>query len=126
MKSQHQRLGILCPVFRPQALCPYSAGGAELGDLLEEIDVGIKEERYARHKLIDVQPACNPRLDISKSVGECECQFLTGCRTGLPDVVAADRNRIPLRNLFVHELEHVDNELHVRVTPINPILLLYL
>ena len=35
---------------------PDAAGGAVLGDLLEEVDVRVEEERQARRELVDVEP----------------------------------------------------------------------
>ena len=66
----------------------------ELGDLLEEVDVRIEEERQPRREPLDVQPAGQPELDVPEPVGEGERELLRGGRAGLPDVVAGHRQRL--------------------------------
>ncbi|MDZ7630422.1 MAG: hypothetical protein U5K74_03405 [Gemmatimonadaceae bacterium] len=45
-----------------QHSCPDAAGGAQLGDLLEEIVVDVEEERQPRREGVDIQPALDSAL----------------------------------------------------------------
>ena len=45
-------------------------GGAVLGDLLEEVDVRVEEERQARRERVDVEAGLQPELDVREAVGD--------------------------------------------------------
>ncbi len=70
---------------------PDPAGGAVLGDLLEEVDLRVEEEAQARREVVDVQAALDGLLDVGQAVLERERELLRGGRAGLADVVARDR-----------------------------------
>ena len=55
---------------------PDPAGGAELGDLLEEVDVRVEEERQARGERVHVQPAGQAELHVAEPVSQREREFL--------------------------------------------------
>ncbi len=55
---------------------PDLARGAELGNLFEEVAVGIEEEAEARAEVIDIQAAAARPLDILNTVIDGERQFL--------------------------------------------------
>ena len=78
---------------------PDAPGGPVLGDLLEEVDVGVEEEAEAGRELVDRQAGRHRRLDVGEPVGQGEGQLLGGRRSGLADVVARDRDRVPARQL---------------------------
>ncbi len=85
--------------------------------------MGIEEEREPGGEGIDVQATANSCLHIGEAVGEGEGQLLGGGGPGLPDVIAAHRNRVPQRDVFGAELDHVDDEPHVRLRWEDPLLL---
>ena len=70
---------------------PDPAGGPELRDLLEEVDVRVEEERQPGRERVDVEPAGQAEFDVAEAVGERERQLLRGGRAGLTDVVAGHR-----------------------------------
>ncbi len=94
-----------------------------LGDLLEEVDVGVEEEREARGEVVDVEAALDRPLDVGEPVLEGERELLLGRRSGLADVVAADRDRMPARHLPRAPLDHVGDEPHRRLDREAPLLL---
>ena len=89
---------------------PDAARGAQLGDLLEEVVVDVPEERQPRREVVDVEPARDAALDVGEAVGERERQLLRGRRSGLANVVAGDRDRVPLRRVLGAPLEAVDDQ----------------
>ena len=89
---------------------PEPPRGAELGDLLEEVVVGVEEEREARAERVDVEARRQARLDVGAGVGQRERHFLDRGRAGLTDVVAADRDRVPLRHLAFAERDDVGDD----------------
>ena len=94
---------------------PDPARGPELGDLLEEVAVAVEEERQARREVVDPQAAREGRLDVGHPVGDREGQLLDRGRAGLADVVAADRDRVPARQLARPELDRVGHQAHRRL-----------
>jgi hypothetical protein len=83
----------------PHPAGPDAAGGAELADLFEEVDVGVEEERQPGGEVVDVEAGGERQLDVGEAVGERERQLLGGGRARLADVVARDRDRVPARHL---------------------------
>ena len=55
-RISHER-GFLALEPLAQLARPDPAGGAVLGDLLEEVEVGVEEEREPRRELVDVEAA---------------------------------------------------------------------
>ena len=55
---------------------PDAARGAQLRDLLEEVEVAVPEERQPRREVVDVEPALHALLDVGEAVGERERQLL--------------------------------------------------
>src|SRR5437879_2711698 len=76
---------------------PDPAGRAELRDLLEEVAVDVEEERELPREVIDVQAALHRRVRVRDRVGEGEGELLDRGRARFADVVARDRDRVPLR-----------------------------
>src|ERR1035437_4157292 len=115
MESQPHRTGIL----RLEALFhnpgPHSASSAELGDLLEEVDMGIEKERKPRCKSVHVHfLSVDHVLYISDAIGQGKSQFLDGRRTGFSDVIAADADGVPARDEFSAEFDGVADQANGR------------
>ncbi len=89
-----------------------SPGGAELGDLLEEVAVRVEEERDARRELVDVEPGVDAVLHVLDAVAQRERQFLQRRRARLADVIPADRDRVPPRHFLRAEREDVGDQPH--------------
>ena len=89
---------------------PQPARGAELRDLLEKIVVRVEEEREALAEAIDVEPGVDGRLDVRDRVREREGHLLDGRRSRLADVIPADRDRVPVRQLPLAEREDVGHD----------------
>jgi hypothetical protein len=94
---------------------PDPPGRAVLRDLLEEVEVRVEEEGEPRREVVHVQPALARPLDVREPVRERERKLLGGVRAGLADVVARDRDRMPLGHLARAELDHVGDEPHRRL-----------
>src|SRR5215472_11766753 len=77
---------------------PQPARSAELGDLLEEIIMDVEEERQAAGKLVNLEPSLERGFDVSDRIGQGERKFLHRSRTGFADVIARNRNSIPVGN----------------------------
>ena len=89
---------------------PEPPRGAELRDLLEEVVVRGEEERQPLAEPIDVEAGGARRLDVGDRVGERERHFLHRRRSGFADVVAADRDRVPVRQLALAPREDVRDD----------------
>ena len=78
---------------------PDAARRAELRDLLEEIIVRVEEERDLAGDLLDRKRGGARGLEIGDAVREGEGDLLHRRRAGLADVVPADADRVPARQL---------------------------
>ena len=97
-RSIHER-GFFAPN-RSRITCAQMRRAARsFGDLLEEVVVRVEEERQPRREVVDVKPGGERRLDVGDAVGQREGELLDRGRAGLADVVAGDRDRVPLRNV---------------------------
>ena len=123
MEAQLPRLGIFSAVHIAHAARIDAAGGAELADLFEEIDVRVEEKRKTRCKGIDVHARFHGRLDIGKAVGKRKGEFLHGRRARFADVIPRDRDRVPEWHLIAAELHHIDDHAHVRTRGKDPLFL---
>ena len=112
VEPAQQRLGVRRPEPLAHDRRPHPAGGPELGDLLEQLRPGREEEGQAPGEVVDVEAPLDGRLDVGDGVGQGEGQLLRGGRAGLAHVVAADRDRVPARQLAGAELEDVGHEAH--------------
>ena len=102
---------------------PDPPGGAELGDLLEKIDVRVEEEGQPGRELIHVQAAGQAEFHVAEPVGQREGQFLGGRRARLPDVVAGHRQRLVPGDVLAAVLHQVADEAQVRARLEQPLLL---
>ena len=89
---------------------PDPAGGAELGDLLQQRGAGHEEERQPGREVVDVQPGGERGADVLDAVGQGERDLLRGRGPGLGHVVAGDRDRVPLRDLAAAVREDVGDQ----------------
>ena len=104
-------------------LVPDAAGGAILGDLFEEIVVGVEEEGKLRNELIHVHAAAHAPFDIFDAVAQRERQFLNGGRARFANVITADGDGIEFGSVAYAEFERVDDQAHRRLRRINVFLL---
>src|SRR5262249_22380863 len=104
----------VCHAPRPQA-----ARCAELRDLFDEIVVRVEEKRDALAELVDVQAGLDRGLNICRSVCDGERDFLDGRGTCLSNVVAANRNRVPLGEMPLAEGENIGDDSQRRARRIN-------
>ena len=72
-----------------------------------------KNERRGAKSSID-EAALERRVDVAEAVGQRERDFLHRGRAGLADVVARDRDRVPLRHAIGAERDHVGDQLQGR------------
>ena len=98
VEAHQQRALVLRAVGVAQLARPDPAGGAVLGDLLEEVDVRVEEERQPRRELVHVEAALDRVLHVGEAVLQRERQLLLRRRARLADVVAGDRDRVPARH----------------------------
>ena len=98
---------------------PQPPRGAELRDLLEEVVVRVEEEREPRPERVDVEAGVARRLHVGDRVGERERHFLHRRRARLANVVAADRDRVPLRHFALAEREDVGDDAQRRLRRID-------
>ena len=75
----------------------------------------VPEERESRRELIDVEAPRDAPFDIGEPVGKREGELLRRRRAGLANVIAGDRDRIPLWGLRCSPLEAVDDEAERRL-----------
>ena len=85
---------------------------AQLGDLLEEVDVGVEEEAQSGGERVDRQPCLEGQFDVGEAVGQGERQLFSGGGARFADVVAGDRDRVPTRHLRGGERDRVAHESH--------------
>ncbi len=93
---------------------PDLARGAELGDLLKEVVMGIEEEAQPGSEIVDAQPAAQRPLHVLHAVIEGESELLQRRRTCLANVIAADRDGVEARSKTRAELKGVDHQAHGR------------
>ena len=82
--------------------------------------MNVPEERQTGRERIDVQAPRNSSFNVSEPVRECKRELLRGGGTCFANVVAADRDRIPLRNVLGGPLEAVHDKSEGRLDRIHP------
>ena len=93
---------------------PEATRRAELRHFLEEVVVRVEEEGEALAELVGRQAGSDGRLRVRDAVRERERELLNGGRAGLADVVAGDRDRVPLRNVLGGVGEQIRRDPHRR------------
>ena len=103
-------------ILRAEALAhdagPEAAGGAEFGDLFDEVVVRVEEEREARGEAVDVETGVDGSLDVGHAVGQGEGDLLRGGGAGLAHVVAGDGDGVPIGDFGGSPGEHVGDDAH--------------
>jgi hypothetical protein len=66
VEAHQPRAGIARAVVLTQLARPDATGGAVLGDLLEEVDLRVEEEREPRCEAVDVEAA----RDLLRDIGQ--------------------------------------------------------
>ena len=112
MEPQHPRSRIPGAVAVAHHRRPDLARRAELGDLLEKVVVAVEEKRQARRERVDVEAGADSVFHVLHAVAERERELLQRRRAGLADMVAGDRNRVPLRNFRRRERKLVGDQPH--------------
>ena len=102
---------------------PDFASSAVFGNFFKEIIMGVKKEREARSKIVYVQSHLEGGLYVLDSVSQGKSQFLQGGRSRFANMVAANGDRVPARNLLGGKLKNVGNETQGRPWWKNPFLL---
>ena len=114
VEAQLERAFLFGPEAVAHDVVPDAARGAVLGNLLEEIVVGVEEEGEPGDKLVQVQPALEAPLHVFDAVAQGEGQLLHGGGAGFADVVAADGDGVPARRVLDAELKGVNHQPHRR------------
>src|SRR4029079_9957289 len=78
MKAQQQRPLVARTEPVAELTRPDPSRRAIFRDLLEEVHVGVEEEREPRSEIVDVEAALARPLDVREPVGERECELLRG------------------------------------------------
>ena len=91
--AHEQRALVLRAVRVAHLARPDPAGGAQLRDLLEEVDLRVEEEGQPRRERVDVDAALDRLLHVGEAVLERERELLRRGRAGLADVVARRSRR---------------------------------
>ena len=93
---------------------PQAARSAELRDLLEEGGVGGEEKGELGREPIDLETSLDRRVDVRDRIGEREGELLHRVGARLTDVVAADRDRVPARQLRGGVRDEISCQAHRR------------
>src|SRR5665213_3244715 len=107
MESQFPRRFLFGAVAIAHRFGPQNAGGAILGNLLKKIVMGVEKEAQTRREIVYRQAAFHADVNVMETVGQGEGQFLYRRGTGLADVVAADADRVPLRDMESTKLDDI-------------------
>ena len=99
MEAQLLRAGDGRPEPIPHQSSPQSPGGAKLRDLFQKVVVGCEEKRETLPHGIDIEPSLDRRLHVGDRVGEREGDFLHRRGASLANVVPADGDGVPARQL---------------------------
>ena len=85
--------------------------------------MGIKEEGKLGGKSVDLEPGFDCRFHIGQSVIQGKGQLLHGRRSGFANVVPADADWVPFRNLFAGKSDGIDNQSEMWFRREEPLLL---
>ena len=119
VKAQQQRARVARSKPLAHDVRPEAPRGAVLGDLFEQVVVRVEEERELRRELIHVQARLQRGLHVRDGVPQRERHFLHRRRAGLANVVAGNRNRVPLGQFAVAPGKNVRHNAHCRSERIN-------
>ncbi len=102
---------------------PDFARGPVFRHFLKQIAVGVEEETQARGEFIHVHAGALDPLHVFNSVAQGEGQLLHGRRARFANVVTADGDGIPTRNLARPKGDGINNQAHGRSGRVNVLLL---
>ena len=114
VEAQPQRALVLGAEALAHDRRPHPPRRAELRDLLEDVVVAVEEEGQARGEVVDGQAGVERRLHVGDAAAQREGDLLDGGAALLPEVVARDRARVPLRHVLVAVGEEVGGQAHRR------------
>src|SRR2546423_464875 len=120
METHHQRAWILCAITILHMAGPDATRCAQLGNLLEEVVVDVPEERQTGRERVNVQAPCDSAFNVGETISKCKRELLRRCSTRFANMVAADRNRIPLRHVLGGPLETIHYKSKRGLDRINP------
>src|SRR5206468_11375458 len=70
----------------------------------------VPEKRQTGRERIDIEAALHALLDVGETIGQRESQLLRRGRARFTNVIAGDRNGIPLWDAAGGELDQVDDD----------------
>src|SRR6266481_7504334 len=76
--------------------------------------MSVEEERKLRREVIDAEASVESGLNVSNAVGKAESDFLDGSRACFTDVIAGNRNGIPLGKRVAAPRENISDDAHCR------------
>ena len=100
VRAQHHRARIFRAVLLLEQARPEAPDRAVLGDLFEEVVVGVEDPADAGGEFVDREAAFKGRVHIGTGVGEAEADLLGGRAARIADVVSAHADRVPLGHVF--------------------------
>ena len=114
METDHHGSGIFGAKTLLHDIRPQPSSSTVFGNLFQKIKMRIKEKREPRTESIHIQTSLKCRLYVSHPVCQRKSHFLDRSRTCFPDMVPADTDGIPERNLFRTERKDIGNDSHGR------------
>ena len=114
VETEEGGLRVLGPEPFGHQLGPHPPGGPILGDLLEQVVVGVPEEAEPGGEGVDVETGGQGGLHVGDAVGDGEGDLLHRRRSGLSDVVAGDGDGVPRGQVLGTVGEGVGDESHRR------------
>ncbi len=110
-EAEHRRLVRRRAVALPHDRGPTPPSRTVFGDLLEEVPVGVEEERDLRRELVDRHPAAlDHGVAVGDAVGQGERHLLHRVGAGVAEVRAGHRDRVEPRHLGGAELDGVGDQ----------------
>ena len=70
----------------------------------------VEEEGQSRREAVDLESSIERGLHIGDSIGQRKADLLRCVASGLPDVVAADADRIPPGHMLCAEFKNIADE----------------
>ena len=119
MKAQQQGARIARAETIAHQARPEAAGGAILGNLLEQVAMRIEEERKPGREFVHCETRGERGIDVGDGIGERKAHFLHGGRAGFANVIAGDGDRGPARQFLLAPGKEVGHDAHGRARRID-------